>query len=306
MRALIVAAVLGLLAVPLRSEMTLNLTLDDPQGLIKNKPGGIEKITPEFAAKGATIASGTGGRILPQINEGPKKPEPGEVKIEIVSDPGFSATPFLRASLPEKSGVRSVGIGVIPDTVASSLTGFVIYEKGLAKIDGALDLFFRITNDSGHPPDLSLWGKCGTLGFNLNLDPDSRQLVLKAFTSGKQLDLDGDGTGDKNSSTNAVRVQGVIQSGEIYHLAIVFRTSPAGVISVCALLQQGTGPLPSNELPDVALESFSLLAGDQRSVADKITFHIGQAPAPQTLDIAVFRIFKGVPEILPGIDGKTQ
>ncbi len=300
---------IGCSALLLRGEAILDLTFDDPNGMIKLTPEGISKITPALSNKNATIASGIGGRAIPQIIESPVASEkesarPDEAKIQVLSEPKFGPGAFVRISLQEKTVTRGAGIGIIPDKVSSSLSSFVTYENGLARFDGCLDFFFRVIYEGTDSPKISLWACAGLLGFDLSTEPTVPGLVPRLYPKSGTLDTGEDGAKKKEGINGRSRRSVRIESGEIYHGAIVFRTTPEGAVTMDVCLQSGLGPMDVEESCIVTLGSFLLHADKGRNAADKITLNLGRNEIPQVLDIASVRIFSPATAVIPGIDGK--
>ncbi len=293
------------LALSARAEIVLNLVLDDPKGLIKNQPGGMVKAGPEFAASTASVASGVGGRAIPQVVEGPaKERKADEWKIQVLAEPAMGTPAFLRGSLIANPVTRSVGAGIVPADVASSLSGLVTYQDGHAVINGAFDFFIRFNAEGMSQPRFGLWGKAGVLGFNFNVVSNERTAALKVFTRKKSLNFGGDKTGDKEGVEVRSDVEVFFDSDVIYHVAISFHTSEQGGITVTVSLQPGTGPMNAADATVAAIRNFWVVGEEDRAMPDKIALALGRSEQAQTMDLAAFRIFKPAPDIFPGIDGK--
>lgn len=292
------------LARAVSAEPLLDLTFDDPQGLLKTQPDGVAKITPEIAGNAATIASGTGGRAVPQIAEGPaseRKGKGNECRLQTQTVPPFGSKPFFHASLEAGSATRTVGLGIIPGSAATSLSAMVRGEGPFLRIDGAVDFFFRMTA-SGGSPKFVVMTKVAQMGLVLSTLPETHQLTLKVFTSKSTIDLDGDKTGDKTSLEKLA--DGGIDSDVIYHGALVFRTEANGSISVNFCLEPGMGPLDPASSIVATIDGFWLLAESQKTGVDKFVINMGRhETSQQTLDIAALRLFSPAPNILPGLDG---
>jgi len=297
-------------ALSLHAEIILDLTFDDPGGVIKAKPEGFSAITSEFNGSRTTIASGNGGRVLPQINQGPasgQEGKPAAAKVQVLTQPAMGTPAFLHLTLDGNSVARTVSAAIIPDTAATSLSALVTYENGLAIINGGFDFFCRATVDGDATPAIGLWAKCGPLSFSVKTDPVEQGVFLKVFAGKDSLDVRGDTTGNKSELNAKTMRQTFIESGQLYHIAVAFRTTSEGVIAMDVYLQPGNGPMKRESSILVSLENFRVLAKDPGAVADrteKILIGLSRSESTQTLDLAAFRIFKPLPEVFPGIDGK--
>lgn len=290
----------------LQAEVILDLTFDDPQGLIKSKPAGIEKVTGEFNASTVTIASGTGGRALPQISDGPpneRQDKPADARIQVLSEPAMGTPAFLRLAADEEAITRVVSTGILPKTAENALSSLVTYQDGRAAINGGLDFFFRSAADNGYPPKIVFSSRCGPLGFNIGTDPNGSTVLAKIFTSKRDIDIDGDKTGDKVSIENRSAADLVLEAGKIYHAALVFRTAPDGAITMDFCLQPGAGPLKPVESVVVSVNNFWLPGENRPQTADKMVLGIGRSQFAQTLDLARIRIFNPAPDVFPGLGG---
>jgi len=308
-RSLVIGLAAWALCLPggLRAEAVLSLVLDDPSGLIKSRPEGIAKVTAEFSPSKATIASGTGGRALPQIAPGPASEQAGngdEAKLQVLAEPAMGTPAFFRATLKPDSVTRSVGLGILPAAVGNSLSGLVSEQDGRTVIDGGFDLFFRVTVDGNSAPRLGIRTKAGPMGLNISTDPQGHALSYKVFTSGKEIDTDGDKTGDKAVLSGRTAGEVIIDSGTIYHLAVTFRTNPEGAVTIDICLAPGTGPLKVADSTVGTLAGFWLAGSGAKAEAEKVAITLGQSQYAQSLDLAAFRIFKPAPTAFPGLDGK--
>ncbi len=292
---------------PLPADAILDLTFDDPQGLIKTKPEGISEITSEFNGSKTTITSGNGGRSFPQIASGPPEEhigKPPDVKIQVLSEPSMGTPAFLRLILSEDGVTRGAYVGILPEGVEHSLAALVTYEGGHTVINGGFDFFFRSSADGGSQPKIVLGFKCGPLSFTAATNPNGAAVLIKAGSNKKVIDLDGDGVGEKTALERWSGNEIFLESGAIYHAAVVFRTSPEGAITMEVCFKPGTGPLKTEESFVASIGPFWLTAKDSPASTDKIVLGIGRSQFAQTFDLAAFRIFKPAPSVFPGIDGK--
>ena len=280
-----------------RAAPLLDLVLDDPRNLLPSHPEGVSELSRSFLSSGATIASGVGGRALPQITAGPPgeaSTKTGEVRVLMAKEPSMGTKSFFRAILLENTSTRSVGVGILPYPLA--LQKVVSYQDRTTKFDGAFDFFFRL-NSSNEPPKLSISTKVAQMGVTLGSNEVTRKLFLKISTAGKSLDKNGDKTGDKASIEK--QFDATLENDAIYHAALNFRTASDGSLIVDFCLQQGTGPMVAASSIVASIDSF-WLAEDQSSSTEKITIQIGRnATSCQTLDIAAVRIFAPSPGEFP-------
>lgn len=305
MRLLPLVALFSVLALSARAEIVLDLVFDDPAGLIKTKPEGISQFGHEVAGGAATLASGTGGRAVVQAVEGPPaERRPGEARLQVLTEPTMGTSAFIRSWLTQNSVTRNIGLGVAPNDIASSLSGFVTYKEGRALIDGAFDFFVRFNAEGMSQPKFGIWGKAGALGFNLNIVPTEQKAALKIFTSKKSLDADGTGTPQKAGIEVRSETQVFFETDAIYHVAVSWQTNPEGLITMTVSMQQGTGPMNAEETTVAAIRNFAIIGEEDRAMPDKITLNLGRSAQIQTMDLAAFRIFRPAPTVFPGIDGK--
>lgn len=285
----------------------LDLTFDDPQGLIKGKAEGIDRLSPEFSRSTSTVASGQGGRALLQITDGPATERAGkapDAKVQILSEPSMGTPAFIRFALEGNSVTRSVTTGIVPQSVEQSLSSLVTYENGHAIINGGFDFFFRVASEGGFQTKIVLQFRLGGLSVSLSARPGSNALLLKLVTGEKLIDLDGDKAGDRAGLDRKGENEVVFEPGKIYHAAVVFRTATDGQMEILFCCQPGTGPLKPDETVAASFSGFSILEGNRPTNPEKIVLGIGQNQDPQTFDLARFRIFHPVPPAFPGIDAR--
>lgn len=310
-RALSVCGLLLLAAtLPLRAGVILDLTFDDPLSMMKDP--GVSKVTSEFARSTASVASGVGGRALPQIPEAPQEgtSDPSVLKIQTVSDPPLGPSPFVRLFLDPKAGAKSISLGLLPTDPSSSLAALVTYDKGMAFFDGGYDFVFRTDKDwSGTPPKLVVQSKAGPLGLAVEIDPKpDRGMLVRLSTAKPALDLDGDNTPEKMVAVTRLVNDVPFEPGQIYHAAVTLQTSPEGLVTIRLFLQKGLGEIRTDNPAalNASLEGFRVLAADDSGErADKVVFVLGKRDFAQTLDLANFRIFRPAPEVFPGLDAPS-
>jgi hypothetical protein len=287
---------------PAQAEMTADLLLDDPKALLSSHPEGLAQLPPRFASSTATIASGKGGRVLPQITAGPaseKSDGNADVNLRMISAPPLGASPFFQATLEGGATTRQAGVGIILDK-ETSLDALVIRDGKSVKISGGFDFLFRTASSSDFPK-VSVLAKAAHLGVVAGIDPKNGKLVLRLNTNGKSLDTNGDQAGDRAQIEK--RSEAGIENGGIYHGAVLFQTAEDGSLTVSFLAAEGAGPLDPSASISVSIEGIWLLDEPAKSGNDKIVITLGRSETSrQTLDLAVFRVFRQVPEPLPGFE----
>lgn len=285
------------------AEPILNLVFDDPQGLIKSKPEGILEIPKELSSKDGTISSGSGGKAVLLKRDGTTKggKTPGG-KFLVLTEPTMSTPAFLRMVLEDGTKDHNIGTIIIPSSVETSLSSFVSYDNGMTVLNGAFDFFVRFTVTGDNPPTFAAWGKCASLGFKFALD--NRDMTLSVFTPQKSLNVDGQKVGTSGGLSGASKTNISIESGEIYHIAVAFRTTEDHSISLNIYAQPGTGPINLSDGPVASIQNFWMVEDRSRLAADKISIYMRSGKTEQLFDMAAFRIFHPLPEVLPGIDGK--
>lgn len=290
------------LARPALGEMTVDLLLDDPKALLGSHPEGLAQLTPAFAASTATIASGRGGRALPQITAGPaseKSEGSADVNLRMISEPPLGASPFFRATLESGATTRQAGVGIILDK-ETSLDSLVVREGKSVKISGGFDFLFRTASTSDFPK-VSVMTKAANLGIIAGVDPKNGKLILRLNTSGPSLDTNGDQSGDRAQIEK--RSEAAIENGGIYHGAVLFKTAEDGSLTVSFLAAEGPGSLDPATAISVAIEGVWLLDEPGKSGNDRIVVTLGRSEtSQQTLDLAALRVFREVPERLPGFE----
>jgi len=287
---------------PAQAEMSVDLLLDDPKAMLTSHPEGLAQLPPAFASSAATIASGKGGRALPQVTAGPaseKTNGSAEVNLRMISDPPLGASPFLRATLESGATTRQAGAGIILDK-ETSLDSLVVREGKSVKISGGFDFLFRTTSSSDYPK-VSVLAKAAHLGVVAGIDPKNGKLVLRLNTNGKSLDTNRDQTGDRSQIEK--RSEAGIENGGIYHGAVLFQTAEDGSLTVSFLASEGSGPVDASTAISASVEGIWLLDEPAKSGNDKIVITLGRSETTQqTLDLAAVRVFRDVPERLPGFE----
>ncbi len=284
-----------------RADPLLDLALDDPGNLLSSYPEGASELPRSFLSSTATIASGFGGRALPQITAGPPgetPTRPGEVRVQMAKEPSLGNKSFFRATLLDNPSTRSVGVGILTDSTLP-IRKMISYQDQTTKLDGALDFFFRL-NSNNEPPKLTVSTKVAQMGVILGSNEVTRKMFLKIFTAGKSLDTNGDRAGDKAGIEK--QFDAPLENDAIYHAALNFRTAADGSLIVDFCLQHGTGPMVANSSIVASIDSF-WLAEDQSPSTEKISIQLGRsATSSQTLDIAAMRVFAPSPAVFPCLD----
>lgn len=276
----------------------LDLVMDDPSSLLRSQPEGLSKLTPAFASSKATIASGVGGRALPQFSGAPSAESP-DARVQILSEPALGPSRFFRATLNGTSQVKQVGLGILPDKEAS-LQSLAARENGLVKISGCLDFLIRATSSSG-APKFQMNTKVANLGISVTTNPGDGGLGLRIFTSARSLAVNSDKTGKRAMIEKRSEIR--LENDSIYHGALVFKTMADGSLSVALCLTSGAGQLDPQTTVATVIDGFELMEDASSKETDKVTLNLGRdETSQQTLDIAAFRIFQQVPEILPGFE----
>jgi hypothetical protein len=283
----------------LRADTILDLTFDNPQGLIGE--AGITAVGPEFAKSTATIASGAGGRALPQISGKPQEASLEGAKFQITSKPEMGVPGFLRISVGTDPGIKSAGVGIIPAAAENTLSAMAQEKDGAIVFDGAFDFFFRVNGERvDAPPKFSIWSKTGPLTIAIEPGAAGAGLSARITSTGAKIETRG---GQPRASVGTRLVENVpIEFGEVYHAAIVFRTDAEGWTSLQIFLKKGTGPisLADGDGLNAAIEAFKVagpLGGGEAS--GKISLNVSRIELAQHFDLAELRIFKPHPGTIP-------
>jgi hypothetical protein len=314
-RRLLKVAVLLFLAARSHADPILSLTFDDPNGVFKGYPEGISLPDTQSTAtiSEAEIASGFGGKVRLMIDstewvEGTAEPPKS---FQLVADPVMGPKAFLRL-INDKQVPGTRGFVVItPDGIETSLGALSQNEKGKVVLNGGLDLFFRCHEDDPQQEILPhlLW--IGGDGLRLVVESDAGTLAASFSDeeNGTIFDTDLDGTADAAMAKTSFVKATPIESDAVYHLALAFETSDAGIVTVKVFLKAGNGAINTKEDVDlVSKGSFSVITDDTGKTLRKSEFSIGAGARTSQLkaivDLAAFRIFKPAPATFPDILGK--
>lgn len=299
-QAFVFAFAAAVLMRPVMAGAELDLVMDDPSSLLRSHPEGLSRLTAAFASSKATIASGVGGRAVPQLNGTPADESP-DAKVQILSEPALGPKPFFRATLNGSSPVKQVGLGIIPDKEAS-LQALAKRENGQVKIAGGIDFLIRGSSSSGSPK-FQLTTKIANLGVMVTTNPGDGVLTLKVYTAAKSLSVNSDKTGKRSAIEKRSEIR--LDNDSIYHGALVLKTQADGSQAVSLCIAPGAGPLDPAATVAAVIEGFELLEDASSKETDKITINLGRdETSQQTLDIAAFRIFQTAPEIVPAFEPK--
>lgn len=295
------AGCLGLLACTqiLRADTILDLTLDDPQRLIGEN--GITAVGPEFAKSTATIASGEGGRALPQISGKAPEASAEGAKFQVLSKPEMGVPGFLRITVGTDPGVKSAGVGIVPASAANTLSAIVSEKDGSIVFNGAFDFFFRVSGERvDAPPKFSIWTRVGPLTLAIEPGASGAGLIARIATKDDKIEMRG---GKPRSSTSGRVVENVpIEFDEIFHAAVVFRTDADGWTTLQIFLKKGTGPIAyaDGDGLNSSIEAFKVAGKlDGGDPSGKIALNLARIELPQHMDLAAFRIFSPSPETVP-------
>lgn len=281
------------------AEPVLDLTLNDPNGLIKGKAEGIGALGPAFSGPTATIASGFGGRALPLIDVGTGTAAPG---IRVLTDRSLGT--FLQITQRVGSSAKNVGVGILPGSGATSLSA--IY-KGNNVLDGGFDFFFRLQRESQEGiPRIVFHSRCGP--FEIGLKPSAKQdgFDVSFLTKEAILEPTDIKVGPKPNVAGKIVNPVPIEAGEVYHLAVLFQTASDGVVSIKVYLEKGAGEIhPENSAGlNSSLEFKIDKPAAESPVVGKATLVLGVQDFSQTLDVADFRIFAPAPSVFPALAAK--
>jgi hypothetical protein len=304
-----------LIAAQSYGEIILSLTFDDPNGVFAAHSEGISPLdmqtTPTIGE--AAIASGFGGRGQLMIetgwvDEGGEPPK----SLQLIADPAMGTKGFLRLiNSKQVRGTRGF-VAITPNGMETSLASLSQIENGRVILNGGLDLFFRYSEENPSqqelvPNVLYLTGE----GIRLIVESDEGSIVA-VLSDGKDessFDTDLDGTADASRVKTSIVNSAPIDSEAVYHLAIAFQTSEAGVVSVKVFLKAGNGAINTREETDLVSQAdFSIITDNLEKSLEKAGFSIGadsrSSPEKAVLDLAAFRIFKPAPEIFPDLSGQ--
>ena len=299
-QAFVFAFAAAVLMRPVLAGAELDLIMDDPSSLLRSHPEGLSRLPAAFASSKATIASGVGGRAVPQFSGSPDA-ESQDAKVQILSEPALGSKPFFRATLNGASPVKQVGLGILPDKEAS-LQNLAKRENGHVKISGAIDFLIRGSSSSGSPK-FQLNTKVANLGVTVTTAPKDGVLVLKIYTSAKSLSVNSDKTGKRSAIEK--RSESRLDNDSIYHGALIFKTQADGSQTVSLCIAPGAGPLDPAATAAAVIDGFEILEDASSKEVDKIAINLGRdETSQQTLDIAAFRTFQSPLETLPAFEAK--
>ncbi len=298
-QAIVFAFAAAVLIKPAMAGAELDLVMDDPASLLKSHPEGLSVLPAAFSSSKATIASGVGGRAVPQITGATA--ESPDAKVQILSEPALGPRPFFRATLNGASPVKQVGLGIIPDKEASLQT-FVKRENGQVKIAGAIDFLIRGTSSSG-APRFQLNTRIANLGVTVTTNPADGLLTLRIYTAGRSISVNSDKAGKRNMIEKRAEIR--LENDSIYHGALVFKPQADGSQMVSLCIAPGMGQLDPTATVAAMIDGFELLEDPSTKETDKVTINLGRDEiSQQTLDVAAFRIFQPAPDVLPAFELK--
>lgn len=284
------------------AEPAITQVFDDPRKLAP--PAGVENLD---GMGTENIASGTGAksrlllRVANELDAGSTAKPP----IQFVSEPAFGKGRFFRGHIDPASGLRSVGVIVMPDSSDGGLTQLTKFGDGSSTLSGGFDFFFRIAKDwQDAPAGFSLWSWSGLVGLTLIPSRENQALILGVFAPDKVLTT-AEKASEKVSRVFGKRLGEVdLANGQVYHAAVLF-TTEGGEVSIKLFLQEGTGPIDvaagdslHAEIEGLRIESAERLEDD----ADKFAFELTRADFSQTFDLAQFRLFATPPDVFPGLN----
>jgi len=286
---------------PVMADPILDLVMNDPSSLLSSQPDGLTRLTSAFSSSKATIASGFGGRALPQL-AAPASGESTDAKVQILSEPAMGSGKFFRATLNGASEVKQVGLGILPDK-EGSLQTFVTRENAQVRISGAFDFLFRASSNNG-APKFQISTKVANLSVTVGTNPGDGALTLKVYTAARSLAVNTDKTGKRAMIEKRSELQ--LENDAIYHGAVIFKTAADGSQIVTLCVSHGPGALDTQATVAALIEGFDILEDASSKETDKVTINLSrEGTSQQTLDIAAFRVFKSVPDVLPDFAAKT-
>ncbi|CAN5688635.1 hypothetical protein BH09VER1_BH09VER1_03820 [soil metagenome] len=278
----------------LAADPVLDLTLNDPNGLITSN--GVAALSPAMTSATATIASGNGGRAQLVLDAGTGGTPP---TFNALSDAALG--PFLQMSQPAGSSAKNIGVAILPTSGATSLSA--IYQ-GNNTLDGGFDFFFRLKKDSIEGlPRVVFHSRLGP--FEIGLKPSAKQDGIEVTFLTKEAILERVDTkaGPKPNVAGKIVNPVPIESGELYHLAVLCKTSGDGVVSIQVFLDKGVGeirPDASTGL-NASLDFKITKTAAESPVVGRSTLVLGTQEFAQTLDVAQFRIYAPAPKIFPAL-----
>lgn len=279
------------------AEPVLDLRLNDPAGLITSK--GVAAITPAMTGATATIASGNGGRIHPTLEPATGATPP---TFKELNDASLGA--FLQMTQPAGSSAKNIGVAVLPTSGATSLSA--IY-KGNNVFDGGFDFFFRLQKDSTEGlPRLVFHSRLGPFEIGLKASPKQDGIELTFLTKDSILERVDSKGGPKVVVYGKIANPVPLESGELYHLAVLFKTASDGVTTIEVFLEKGVGDIhPESTTGLNASVDFKITKpAAEAPTVGRSTLTLGAQEFSQTLDLALFRIYAPAPNVFPGLAAK--
>jgi hypothetical protein len=292
-------AIFLFLIVRSQADPVLSLTFDDP-----NSTALIDS--------GAEVASGAGGKAQLMLEESDWVEGAIQKVFQVIPDSVMGTRAFLRL-INDKEIPGTRGIIITPSGIDTSLASFSQIEKGKVVFNGAFDMFFRYNEETPSQqelvPNLLYIGGTGGLRLIVESDGGTIAATLVDEKDGTVFDNDLDGVADATWAKTLFLKDAPIDPETVYHLAVSFETTDAGVVTAKVFLKAGNGAINSKEDEDLVSQgSFSVISEDPEKTLKNSSFSIGahsrSSPAKVILDLAAFRIFKPSPAIFPDISGK--
>ncbi len=279
------------------ADPVLDLRLNDPSGLITSN--GVSAITPAMTSATATIASGNGGRIQPTLEPGAGK-TPATFKE--LSDASLGA--FLQMSQPADSAAKNIGVAILPASGATSLSA--IY-KGSNTFDGGFDFFFRLQKDTTEGlPRMVFHSRLGPFEIGLKASPKQDGIELTFLTKESILERVDTKSGPKSVVYGKIANPVPLESGELYHLAVLFKTAADGVVTIEVYVEKGVGDIHPDATTglNTSVDFKITKPAAESPVVGRSTLTLGAQEFAQTLDLALFRIYAPAPKVFPGLAAK--
>jgi len=263
--------------------------------------------------------SGPQGATLKAYQQGvdPKSPDDAAMqqKVEVRKDPPMDGVDYLR--VVREPGARPAGLIVAPLAPANSLAALTpLGADGVPRPSGAIDVFVRV-NRLDNPSDLTIidFGKKNGMRVVLASGRPGKEgmiATLQALTEDKQIDSDLDGSPDTAQITCRGNAATMPELDKIYHIAVTFDTDAQGVTTLKLFQKQGTEAIITGDASDLAAQAHGALKGKFEAGLPETAFPFGSTSgnlskaSAYTQDFANFRIFLGVPAVLPDIHDKGK
>jgi len=301
-----------------QADPVLKIIFSDPEGALAQptEETGAQSLPANF--RGPNVAFSENGKAYPLAK---KNPALGglEQRVEMGNEP-LMGGPFFRAV---QSGTtfdfrNFCGVEVAPDFEGASLASLSSLRDGKLSLRGSIDFVFRIAEEpeSGSAIQWKILDLSGKDSLRLVVATDRSGHGLKASLirqDAKYFDTDLDGTGDATQVTVSPAETGIpVESGKTYHAAITFATDEKGETILRLFLKPGIGSIDTTKPGDLNAESHFGIVNSNNVLQTALpsgsvilgTFApAGKASMTFTMDLAVFRIFTAVPDILPGLGG---